>query len=58
MEKVDTANRITNIHLEVSGTIPDITDDKFQELANNAKIGCPISVALSAVPISMTAVLG
>ena len=58
IEKVDTANRITNINLEVSGTIPDITDDKFQELANNAKIGCPISVALSAVPITMRAKLG
>jgi len=57
MEKVDNANRITNINLEVTGSVPDITDEKFQELANNAKKGCPISVALGAVPISMTATL-
>jgi len=57
MEKVDNANRITAINLEVSGIVPDISNDQFQELANNAKKGCPVSVALSAVPISMTAKL-
>ena len=57
MDKVDNANRITQINLEVSGTVPGISNDQFQELAGNAKKGCPISVALSAVPISMTAVL-
>jgi osmotically inducible protein OsmC len=58
MDKVDNGNKITQINLEVSGTVPGITNDQFQELANNAKKGCPVSVALSAVPISMTAVLG
>ena len=58
IEKVDNANRITQISLEVSGNVSGIGNDQFQEIANNAKIGCPVSNALAAVPISMTAVLG
>ena len=57
IEKVDNANKITGVHLETSGTVPEITADKFAELATNAKKNCPVSVALSAVPISMNAVL-
>jgi len=57
LEKVDGANRITNIHLETAGKVPDITDDKFQELAGIAKKGCPVSNALASVPISMNAKL-
>ena len=58
IDKVDNANRITGINLEVNGTVLGINKDQFQELAENARKGCPVSVALSAVPISMTAVLG
>ena len=58
IDKVDGANKITNIHLETSGNVPGIANEKFQELANNAKKNCPISVALSAVEISMVAKLG
>jgi len=57
LDKVDNANKITGIHLETKGSVPDITAEKFEELANNAKKGCPISQALSAVPISMNATL-
>jgi osmotically inducible protein OsmC len=57
MEKQDAGWTITNILLEVTGKVPNATPDKFDELANNAKKGCPISRALSATPIEMTAKL-
>lgn len=58
MEKQDIGWTITNIHLDVTGQVPGIDAAKFEELAQNAKKGCPISRALSATPISMTAKLG
>ena len=47
---------IDKIHLTVKASIPDISEDKFQELANNAKEGCPVSKVLNA-DISMNASL-
>ncbi|MEO6777459.1 MAG: OsmC family protein [Kofleriaceae bacterium] len=46
---------ITGIHLDVTGKVPGIAAAKFGELAEAAKKGCPISRALSATPITMTA---
>lgn len=34
---------VTTIHLETQAKIPGITAEKFQEIANGAKAGCPIS---------------
>ena len=48
---------ITKIHLELQAKVPGITQQKFQELAAEAKAGCPVSRALSAVPITLTAIL-
>ncbi len=47
---------ITLIELENESEVPDIDDAKFQELAGNAKTGCPVSKAL-AVEIKLTAKL-
>jgi osmotically inducible protein OsmC len=47
---------ITNINLELSATIPGISDEKFQETALAAKVKCPISRLLNA-EISLTATL-
>ncbi len=58
MEKQDIGWTITAIQLDVTGKVPNIDAAKFEELAQNAKKGCPISRALTAVPISMTAKLG
>ena len=49
MEKTEAGNSITRIDLVTRATVPDIDDAKFQELAGNAKKGCPISRALAAV---------
>jgi len=48
---------ITGIHLNLTGIVPGITTGKFLELANNAKINCPVSQALKAVEITLTAKL-
>ena len=57
MEKQDPGWTITAIALDVQGSVPGVTAEKFGELAETAKKGCPISRALAAVPISMTAKL-
>jgi osmotically inducible protein OsmC len=57
MEKQDPGWTITNIHLDVEGKVPGVDAAKFDELANTAKKGCPVSRALSATPITMTAKL-
>jgi len=53
--KVEGKSRITNIHLSVEAEVPDISKEKFLELAEAAKTNCPVSVALSAVDITLEA---
>ena len=48
---------ITKIELTTDAQVPGIDDKKFQELANKAKDGCPVSKALKATPITLTAKL-
>ena len=48
MEKLEAGWTITAIHLDVVGKVPGATDAKFQELAGNAKAGCPVSKVLNA----------
>ena len=57
IEKQDAGWTITQIQLDVVGKVPGVDAKKFQEVAEAAKKGCPISKALSATPISMTAKL-
>ncbi len=40
--------KITDIHLDVTAKIPGITNEKFQEIAKDAKENCPISKSLNA----------
>ena len=47
---------ITESHLDVKATVPGLDNNKFVELANAAKDGCPVSKALS-VNITMDASL-
>jgi osmotically inducible protein OsmC len=44
---------ITGIVLSVVGDVPGITAEQFEEAAQAAKTGCPVSQALSAVPITL-----
>ena len=44
---------ITGIALSVTGAVPGITAEQFEEFAEGARKGCPVSVALAAVPITL-----
>jgi len=46
---VDGAPTITRIDLKTVGKVPGIDADKFNEIANEAKAGCPVSKALTGV---------
>lgn len=48
---------ITGIKLIVNAEIPGISEEDFQRLAEATKVGCPVSKALQAVPLEMTATL-
>src|SRR5262245_48674071 len=49
--------KITKIHLETRGRVDDITADSFKTAAEETSKTCPVSVALSAVPIEVNAQL-
>ncbi len=53
IEKVEDGFAITGIVLDLKGKVSGMSKEKFTELANGAKAGCPISKALSSVPISL-----
>jgi osmotically inducible protein OsmC len=48
---------LSQIRLKVSADVPGIDAAKFQAIAEDAKANCPVSKALSAVPISLEATL-
>ncbi len=48
---------ITGIHLTVEGTVPGMDHDAFVAAAEDAKVNCPVSQALKAVPITLSAKL-
>ena len=55
LEKVADAWQIVRIVLKTEGSVPGVDAAKFQELAEGAKKNCPLSKALAATPIEMTA---
>jgi len=48
---------ITRIDLATEAQVPGVDEATFQKLANGAKEGCPVSKALKATPITLTAKL-
>jgi len=48
LEKTDAGFTITAIHLDVTVKIPGADQTKFDEAAQNAKKGCPVSRVLNA----------
>ena len=46
LEKLDSGFEVTSSHLTVVATIPGIDQTKFDDIANKAKAGCPISKLL------------
>lgn len=56
-EKVGEGFSITRIDLETKGVVPGIDQATFLEFANKAKAGCPVSRALAATDITLSAEL-
>ena len=50
LEKVEGGFAITKITLHCNANVPGISQAQFDELAQAAKTGCPISKALASVP--------
>jgi len=48
---------ITKIHLTNTSKVPGLDKAKFDELANKAKVGCPVSKVLKAAEITLDATL-
>ena len=57
LEKVDGGFAITRIELITEAAVPGIDEAAFQEHAEGAKAGCPVSKALAGVEISLDAKL-
>ena len=49
LDKVDEGFAIKRIELETQARVPGVSDDEFQQIAEGAKKGCPVSQALAAV---------
>ena len=49
--------KIKLIELTTEGEVPGIDQATFQEFAERSKVGCPVSQALSAVEMKLTATL-
>jgi osmotically inducible protein OsmC len=49
---------IERIELAAQATVPGVSDEEFQRIAENAKANCPVSKALSGVEIVLKASLG
>ena len=55
LEKVGDAFAITGIALETEAEVPGVDDATFQDYAQNAKQGCPVSKALAGTEITLVA---
>lgn len=55
LDEVEGGFGITGITLDLAGKVPGMSESKFMELAEGAKKGCPVSKALSSVPIKLNA---
>jgi osmotically inducible protein OsmC len=53
--KVGESFAITTIELDTEANVPGIDQTRFQEFAEGAKKGCPVSKALSGTEIKLTA---
>jgi lipoyl-dependent peroxiredoxin len=51
------APTITKIHLTMSAKVPNLDKAKFDELAHNAEVGCPVSRVLKAAEITLDATM-
>ncbi|HET7009730.1 MAG TPA: OsmC family peroxiredoxin [Anaerolineales bacterium] len=57
IDKVEGDWSVTGIRLDVEADVPGVNRADFDRLAEDAKVNCPISRALKAVPITLEAKL-
>jgi lipoyl-dependent peroxiredoxin len=57
VERVGDGFTITTMRLSTTADVPGIDDGRFQEIANGAREGCPVSRALAGVKIELDAKL-
>ena len=57
LEKEGDGFSIPKIDLVMEATVPNITDEEFQEIAKTAKEKCPVSRVLAGAEISLSATL-
>lgn len=57
MEKTDSGMVMAKSHITMRAKVPGIDEATFQEKAETAKAGCPVSKALSGLEISLDATL-
>ncbi len=55
IDRGESGFKITRIELSCEARVPGVDEKVFQETAEAAKKGCPVSQALEAVPIELTA---
>jgi osmotically inducible protein OsmC len=54
-DKLATGFAITNVKLHTAGKVPGMSEDQFKNLAEEAKVSCPVSKALGGVRIELDA---
>ena len=52
-----TGFKITRIDLATEGEVPNISAEQFAEIAEGAKVGCPVSQLVTGAEIFLTATL-
>jgi osmotically inducible protein OsmC len=57
LSPADGGFKISRIDLVATADVPGISEDAFQQAAQGAKEGCPVSKALAAVEITLNATL-
>ena len=57
LDETEAGFRITRMHLTVRGEVDGLDEDEFQQAAEAAKDGCPVSNALDSVEILLDASL-
>ena len=57
IERAGEGFTIPKIELEISGDVPGISEQEFENYAKQAEASCPVSNALRAVPITLHAAL-
>lgn len=58
LDRVADGFAISGVELNLHGVVPGLSDEKFDELAQKAKTGCPVSKALAGVNITLNVTTG